>query len=88
MLVRLSVRSRVQLFVVVLSAALFLMTAVWPEWIEILTGVNLDGASGILEWCIVAVLGVSCAAFSTLSWTEWKRRVVVKSRLSRKIVEG
>jgi hypothetical protein len=35
-----------------------IVTAVWPAWIEGLSGFDPDGGNGTAEWWIVAVLAV------------------------------
>lgn len=40
---------------------LLALTAVWPDWIELIFGVEPDGGNGALEWALVAALA-ACAA--------------------------
>lgn len=35
-----------------------ILTAVWPEWIEAIFGVELDRGDGSLEWAIVLALAI------------------------------
>jgi hypothetical protein len=39
---------------------LFIATAAWPEWIEMIFGVDPDNGDGSLEWLILG-LTASCA---------------------------
>jgi hypothetical protein len=41
-----------------LAAALAMLTAVWGEWIEGVTGLNLDHRNHSVEWLLVA--GLMC----------------------------
>jgi hypothetical protein len=45
-----------------------MVTLVWPDWIEELTGLNPDGGSGAAEWVAVAVLGVLTLVFGVRAW--------------------
>ena len=60
-------------------AALFAVaavaTAIWPEWIEELTGLEPDGGSGELEWLVVAVLGAVALLLAVLA-----RRDILRTR--------
>jgi hypothetical protein len=40
------------------SGVLAVVTASWPDWIEIVTRLNPDGRNGSLEWMVVA--GFAC----------------------------
>jgi hypothetical protein len=55
------------------SGALFLVTLLWHDWIEIVFRVDPDQHSGWLEWLIVAVALASTAIFSILAHAEWRR---------------
>jgi len=55
------------------SAALFVVTLVWKDWIEIVFRVDPDAGSGALEWAIVAVAVCSTFVFAALARSEWRR---------------
>jgi hypothetical protein len=55
------------------SAALFVLTLVTREWIELVFGVDPDHGSGSLEWAIVLCLAVPTVVFAVLARLEWRR---------------
>jgi apolipoprotein N-acyltransferase len=55
------------------SAALFVITLVWHDWIEIIFGVDPDRGNGWLEWLIVLVAFGLTLAFSVSARQEWRR---------------
>ena len=55
------------------SGAMLLITAVWPDWIEEVFGVDPDGGSGALEWAIVIVLVVCALTLPLMARVEWRR---------------
>ena len=52
-------KARTELSLAVLFAAAAIATAIWPTWLESLTGLDPDGGSGETEWWLVALLGVA-----------------------------
>lgn len=70
---RVGVRFWVELAMGLTSLALFVLTSLWPQWIELVFGADPDGGSGEAEWGLVAVFA---AATVVLLWTaraEWRR---------------
>ena len=55
------------------TCCLALLTVVWPDWVELLFGVDPDHGSGRLEWVFVAALAVSAVAASVATRAEWLR---------------
>ncbi|MET7701270.1 ABC transporter permease [Streptomyces sp. NPDC005485] len=56
-----------------LSGLLFLLTLVWPEWIETLLGLDPDAGSGAAEWLVVALAAAVTAICLLGARIEWRR---------------
>ena len=56
------------------ASALGVLTIIWPDWIEALTGWDPDHHNGGLEWAIVAVLLVIAAAVGAAARRDWRLR--------------
>jgi hypothetical protein len=56
-----------------ITAALFIATIIWREWIELVFRVDPDRGDGSLEWIIVATLLVATVVFAWLARAEWRR---------------
>lgn len=67
------IRGWVEAVAAAISAALFLLTLVWPAWIEALFGVDPDEHSGALEWAVVALAVCATILLSLLARAEWHR---------------
>jgi uncharacterized membrane protein YidH (DUF202 family) len=63
-----------------LSGCLFVVTLVWPDWIEALTGFELDDHSGSVEWGIVITLLIVSVVASILARIEWRRQRLAAAR--------
>lgn len=57
----------------VLTGVLGLITAIWPDWIEFVFGVEPDQGSGALEWGMVAALFTVSAVCGLLARAERRR---------------
>lgn len=71
-------RRRPQVFIIdvglaVVCAALAVLTAFVPDWIERLIGMAPDDGSGELEWGIVLAFAVAAATFGWFARAEWRR---------------
>jgi MFS superfamily sulfate permease-like transporter len=61
-----------ELALAILSSTLLLLTLVWRDWIERLTGLDPDSGSGSVEWAIVAALLALAVWLITLATREWR----------------
>lgn len=50
-----------------LSAIMFVVTVLWPDWIEAVTGWSPDGGSGALEWGIALAFALSAVTLGLLA---------------------
>lgn len=67
-------RIRIEAGLAAVCAVAAVATAVWPQWIEELTGLEPDGGSGELEWLVVAVLAVAALLLAVLARRDHLRR--------------
>ena len=70
---RLRRRLRIEVVLAAISAALCVLTLVFPEWIEELTGLEPDAGSGALEWIIAGVFLVAAVVSTVLARRDYKR---------------
>jgi hypothetical protein len=56
----------------VATALLFAVTAVTPDWVEVVFGFDPDQNSGLLEWATV-LLAATALACIVLARIEWRR---------------
>ncbi|MET7699604.1 MULTISPECIES: ABC transporter permease [unclassified Streptomyces] len=66
-------RGRIEAVAAAVCGLLFLVTLIWPDWIEEVFGVDPDQHSGALEWAIVAVALLATVTFSLLARGEYRR---------------
>ena len=57
----------------ILSVLLFFAMLLWPEWIEIVFGVDPDFANGSLEWLIMELTAISAVVAIFLASADWRR---------------
>ena len=60
-------RARIEIVLSALLATATIVTAVWPAWIEAVSGADPDGGSGTTEWRIVAALAVVTVSLAALA---------------------
>lgn len=66
-------RFRIELGLATLSALLFVVTVAWPEWIEMIFGVDPDHGDGSLEWLIMGVTALCAIGVSLRARDDWRR---------------
>lgn len=72
-------RGRIEAILATLSGLLFLLTLVWPDWIEKVFGADPDQHSGVLEWVVVGVALCATITFSLLARAEYRRARAVRT---------
>ncbi len=60
-------RARIEMVLAAVLGVATILTAVWPDWIEGLTGFDPDGGNGNAEWLIVVALAVITVAVAALA---------------------
>lgn len=55
------------------TALLTVLAIAWPDWIEALFGLDLDGHSGSAEWMWAVMLALVTASLAALARREWNR---------------
>jgi len=68
-----------------LSAALSVVTLMWPAWLEAVLPVDPDGGSGEAEWVVVmtlAVVAVGSALLARRHWLTARRRATAGPALA------
>ena len=66
-------RLRIQVVLAVISAALSILTMVFPTWIEELTGLEPDAGSGALEWAIAGIFLAAAVVSALLARRSYRR---------------
>ena len=61
-----------------ITAALTMLTLVWRDWIEALTGINIDRGSGATEWLIVFALAIVTVGLGATATARWRRHRVTQ----------
>jgi len=71
------IKARVEFGLGVVFVVLAIITAIWPTWIETVTGLVPDQGSGETEWVFVLVFGVLGVVAAVLSARDyWRARRV------------
>lgn len=56
-----------------LSGLLAILTLLWQDWLEALTGFEPDARSGSFEWAIVGSMVVASVVLALAARGEWRR---------------
>lgn len=56
-----------------LAGALGLLTFVWRNWIEVMSGIEPDHGDGSVEWLVITALLAIAAALGVAARLEWRR---------------
>lgn len=70
---RLRRRLRVEVTLAVISAGLFVLSLVFPEWIEATTGLEPDAGSGALEFAIAGAFLLAAIVSAVLARRDRRR---------------
>ncbi len=71
-------RFRGELIVAVVVALAAIVTAIWPDWIELAFHVDPDHGDGDLEWIVVATLAVVALALGALAARDRPSRIALR----------
>lgn len=77
------IRMWLELILGSITGALFLITLLSREWIEIVFAIDPDGGNGTLEWLIVGGLLVVTITLFVLARAEWRKSRMALSDLSQ-----
>ncbi len=66
-------RLTLELALAAVFAAIFAVTLLWPDWIELVFGADPDRGSGEDEWAIVAASGALALVAIFIARMEWRR---------------
>jgi hypothetical protein len=56
-----------------LSSVLLTVTAIRPDWIELISGADPDGGNGTVELALVALLALIALGSFALAGAEWRK---------------
>lgn len=66
-------KMRLEIALALASALVFIVTLLWPQWFEALTGAAPDGGDGALEWGVAAGAAACAVAAALLARADWRR---------------
>ena len=65
----------VEVLLALVSAALFAITLVWHDWIELIFGVDPDEGNGLVEVLVSGSFLAMTLVFAVFSRLEWRRGI-------------
>jgi hypothetical protein len=68
--------------IALVAAVLAVATAIVPDWIETVFGVDPDGGNGVVEWGVTAAFAILAIAFVIAARLEYTRTVVSSGALA------
>jgi hypothetical protein len=74
---------RVEVALATIGATLFVLTLVFPEWIEALTGLEPDSGSGAAEFFVAGAFLLTAISMSVLARRTHRRQASQPSRGAR-----
>jgi hypothetical protein len=66
-------RLGIEVALAAISLAIFVATLAWPEWIEMVFGVDPDQGDGSIEWLIMAVTAGLALVSILFARSDWRR---------------
>jgi hypothetical protein len=63
----------IEFVLALLSAAALAMTLVWPQWIEIIFGLQPDAGDGSGEWGVTVGLTATTVVLAALASRSWRK---------------
>jgi hypothetical protein len=57
----------------ILTATAAIATIMWPEWIELLFGIEADESNGTLELGVTLLIAIVSTILAMAARTEWQR---------------
>jgi hypothetical protein len=63
---------------VTLVALLAIFTVFFPDWIELVFGIDPDGGNGLVEWAFILVPALIAVASAAVACRRWNRARVTQ----------
>ena len=64
----------VEIALACLTAGMAILTAIWPNWFETLSGSDPDNGDASFEWVITFCLATAAMAIVAIARWEWRRQ--------------